>query len=101
MSTFVIQQGLLGFVRLLATAAVAGWISSPMSWSPDAQWLSYTVAPGSEHDGRAPGWLFDASSQTVRPGGRCQESGRKAQESIQLDGLSDLGNPAGCLSGRS
>ena len=32
-----------------------------MSWSPDAQWLGYTVAPGSGPDDREPGWLFDAA----------------------------------------
>jgi hypothetical protein len=62
MSTFVIQQGLLGFVRLIATAAVAGWVGSPMSWSPDARWLSYTAAPDSAAAERRPGWLFDATS---------------------------------------
>jgi hypothetical protein len=61
MSSLVIQHGLLGLVRLLTTAVVAGWISSPMSWSPDAQWLSYTVAPSSGPDARAPGWIFEES----------------------------------------
>jgi Tol biopolymer transport system component len=62
MSTFVIQQTLLGFVRLLATAVAAGWIGSPMSWSPDGRWLSYTMAPDSASAPRRPGWLFDATS---------------------------------------
>src|SRR5690349_14991714 len=61
MSLFAIQQGLLVFVRLLTTAAVAGWIGSPMSWSPDARWLSYTVEPDLAQVGREPGWLFGAS----------------------------------------
>lgn len=46
MISFAIPQGLLGFVRLVTTTvAAAGWVGSPMSWSPDARWLSYTVAP--------------------------------------------------------
>src|SRR5262249_40084251 len=61
MSSLVIQHGLLGLVRLLTTAVVAGWISSPMSWSPDSQWLSYTVAPSSGRDVRAQGWIFEGS----------------------------------------
>ena len=61
MSTLAIHHGLLGFIRLLTTAVAAGWVSSPMSWSPDARWLSYTVAPDPGPVERAPGWIFDAS----------------------------------------
>ena len=43
MSCFAVQNCLHGLIRLLTTAFVAGWAGSPMSWSPDAQWLSYTV----------------------------------------------------------
>ena len=32
-----------------------------MSWSPDSQWLCYTVAAGSEGDTLQPGWLFETS----------------------------------------
>ncbi len=45
MGTFLFQRGLLGLVRLFATAAVAGWSGSPISWSPDSQWLTYTERP--------------------------------------------------------
>ena len=45
MGTFLIQRGLLGLVRLFATAAVAGWSGAPMSWSPDSQWLTYMERP--------------------------------------------------------
>jgi Tol biopolymer transport system component len=67
MSSIVFQNGLLGFFRLLTTTIVAGWVGSPMSWSPDSQWLSYTVAPGSERDAREPGWLFDTTRDIVNP----------------------------------
>jgi hypothetical protein len=56
-----LPHGLLGLFHLVTATLVAGWVSSPMSWSPDAQWLGYTVAPGSEADERAPGWLLDTS----------------------------------------
>ena len=67
MSSFVFQNGLLGLFRILTTTIVAGWIGSPMSWSPDSQWLSYTVAPGSEQDDREPDWLFDTSREGINP----------------------------------
>ena len=61
MISFTTHQGLLGFVRLLTTAVAAGWVGSPMSWSPDAHWLSYTVSPEPGPVAREPGWLFDTS----------------------------------------
>ena len=77
MSSIVFQNGLLGFFRLLTTTMVAGWVGSPMSWSPDSQWLSYTVAPGSERDAREPGWLFDTSRDGVSPRDRSGPSDPK------------------------
>jgi len=32
-----------------------------MSWSPDSQWLCYTLTVGSEADALQPGWLFETS----------------------------------------
>jgi hypothetical protein len=61
MSSLFIHRGILGLFHLFTSTLVAGWMSSAMSWSPDAQWLSYTVAPGSEPEDRARGWLFDTS----------------------------------------
>ncbi len=61
MSSLVLPHGLLGLVRLVTATVLTGWMSSPMSWSPDAQWISYTVAPSSGPDVRAAGWLFEAS----------------------------------------
>ncbi|MHB1556080.1 MAG: TolB family protein [Isosphaeraceae bacterium] len=64
MTTFAISNGLLGLVRLLATAAItAGWVHSPMSWSPDGRWLSYTVVSQPGQEARDPGWIFDTSSE--------------------------------------
>ena len=67
MSLLLMQNGLRGFFRLLTTTLVAGWTASPMSWSPDSHWLSYTVAPGTGHDEREPGWLFDVSYEGASP----------------------------------
>ena len=61
MITFAISHGLHGLVRLLTTVVAAGWVSSPMSWSPDSRWLSYTTAPVPGPVDREPGWLFDGS----------------------------------------
>ncbi len=67
MSSIAFQNGLLGLFRLLTTTIVAGWVGSPMSWSPDSQWLSYTIAPGSERDDRETDWLFDTSRDGINP----------------------------------
>ncbi len=61
MITFAISHGLHGLVRLLTTVVAAGWVSSPMSWSPDSRWLSYTTTPVAGPVDREPGWLFDGS----------------------------------------
>lgn len=65
MSLLLFQNGLRAFLSLLTTTLVAGWGAAPMSWSPDSQWLSYTVAPGTDRDVREPGWLFDVSREGV------------------------------------
>jgi hypothetical protein len=66
MNSLPVQHGLLGVLRLLASTLVAGWMSSPMSWSPDSQWLSYTsVGSNSEAATLEPGWIFESSG--VRP----------------------------------
>jgi Tol biopolymer transport system component len=68
MNLAFIHLGLLGFLRVAASAFVAAWVSSPMSWSPDGEWLSYTVVTTGEADELPPGWIFrtaddDADSQ--------------------------------------
>jgi Tol biopolymer transport system component len=62
MNTLFVQQFAFSMLRLATTAVAAGAISSPMSWSPDSQWLSYTtVAPTSGAAALGPGWIFDTS----------------------------------------
>ncbi len=64
MTTIAISHGLLGLVRLLATAAItAGWVHSPMSWSPDGRWLSYTVVSQPGPEARDAGWIFNTSHE--------------------------------------
>lgn len=70
MSTFIIQRSLLGLVRLLTTAVAAGWVGSPMSWSPDGRWLCYTTAPDPSSVERRAGWLFEATPGEPGPFGR-------------------------------
>jgi Tol biopolymer transport system component len=67
MSLLIVQNGLHRVFLLLTTTLVAGWGGVPMSWSPDSQWLSYTVAPGTDRDEREPGWLFDTSREGATP----------------------------------
>lgn len=58
-----ILHGLVGLVRVLAASSALSdeWVNSPMSWSPDGRWLTYTVIPAPAAPGRAAGWLFDAT----------------------------------------
>jgi Tol biopolymer transport system component len=72
MNLAFIHLGLLGFLRLASASFVAAWVSSPMSWSPDGQWLSYTVVTGADLDELTPGWIFrtangNAGVQADRP----------------------------------
>jgi dipeptidyl aminopeptidase/acylaminoacyl peptidase len=79
MGSLFVRHALLGLIHLVSSALLPGWTSSPLSWSPDSQWLSYTVAPSLERDGQDPGWLFDAARdssarQSVRIASRVHES---------------------------
>jgi len=52
----------LGLIQLNSSTAAAGELSPAMSWSPDSQWLSYTMVNEPGRQRRPPGWLFDTSS---------------------------------------
>jgi hypothetical protein len=67
MNSLIIQHGLLGVLHLLTTAIVAGSMDSPMSWSPDGQWLCYTAVTRSSGELLQPGWLFEASPRAEAP----------------------------------
>jgi hypothetical protein len=82
MRSSFIQMGLLGCVYLVTCSAMAGSTNSPLSWSPDGEWLSYTVAADPKHDSLHPGWLFatthnhpDSAGQDRSPGGRSTSEG--------------------------
>src|SRR5262249_12543552 len=47
---------------------LADGVGSGMSWSPDARWLCYTMAPAGGPEGLPPGWLFDTAPNL--PAGR-------------------------------
>ena len=60
-----VSPGLLGFLRMLAVPVILnGWTHSPTSWSPDGDWLSYTVMSDAEKELPEPGWLLRAPSAT-------------------------------------
>ena len=72
MNLSLLPLGLLGFFRLATATFVAGWVSSPMSWSPDGEWLSYSVVTDAEQqDQFRPGWIFlrveNSDSQSQQP----------------------------------
>jgi Tol biopolymer transport system component len=52
---------LLGLIHLNAVSALAGGLSPTMSWSPDSQWLSFTVVTEPARERQRPGWLFDTA----------------------------------------
>jgi Tol biopolymer transport system component len=59
----VIVQHSLVSLYFLTTTVMAGWMNSPMSWSPDGEWLAYTIAADPARDGQVgPGWLFDTAA---------------------------------------
>ena len=85
MNLSLLSLGLLGFLRLATATFVASWVSSPMSWSPDGEWLSYTVVIDGEQDRFRPGWIFLTADKVSEPpvaairrraGRRSIESGR-------------------------
>ncbi len=51
----------LGLVHFSGAASCAAGLSATMSWSPDSQWLSYTLVTEPERERQLPGWLFDTA----------------------------------------
>ena len=84
MNLSFIQLGLLGFLRLATSTFVAGWVSSPMSWSPDGEWLSYTVVTDAEPDELRAGMdlshgrTSDADARRIPDAGRAGDGGPAA-----------------------
>ena len=77
MNLSLIPLGLLGFLRLATATFVAGWMSSPMSWSPDGEWLSYTVVTDSEPDQFSPGWIFRTANDVSDSAGARAPANRR------------------------
>ncbi len=83
MNSVFIQFGLLGFLRLATSTFVASWVSSPMSWSTDGQWLSYTVVAEAAPDRFSPGWIFRAANDdSGSPGAPARLSAGTGDSSI-------------------
>ena len=61
MIPFILQQSLVS-LWLLTTTSMAGWMNSPMSWSPDGEWLGYTAVLDPGRNDWGAGWLFDTNS---------------------------------------
>ncbi len=65
------QPVLLALLRVLSTTVAASCLHAPLSWSPDGQWLAYTVAEPLGLATLKPGWLFTTA---VESGGRVEKS---------------------------
>jgi hypothetical protein len=79
-----IQQARRGVYHVLTSTLVAGWMSSPMSWSPDSQWLSYTVTTSTKEQKLQPGWLFATSSDQPETRARADLADRMATDPPQV-----------------
>jgi len=80
MIPFIIQRSLVS-LYLLTTTVMAGWMNSPMSWSPDGEWLAYTIVAGPARDDHVgPGWLFDTASGGGKTRGTTEVGERKAAD---------------------
>ena len=56
------QPVLLSLFRLIATSLTASCLHAPMSWSPDGQWLAYTMVEPADTPTLKPGWLYDSGA---------------------------------------
>jgi len=56
------QPVLLSLFRLMATSLTASCLHAPMSWSPDGQWLAYTMVEPADTPTLKPGWLYDSGA---------------------------------------
>ncbi len=65
MNFLLFPQKLIAVIRLASTMLVAGVASSPMSWSPDGDWLTYTVVARQDHDRLQPGCIFDTGTEAT------------------------------------
>ncbi len=63
MTAVAIQLVLLSALLPASNPPAASGMSSPLSWSTDSQWLSYTVVSDLETKGLSPTWLFDTSRE--------------------------------------
>ena len=57
-------------IALLSALALVGCLHAPVLWSPDGQWLAYTLALRPEQPSLSPGWLFATAPQGGRPLGQ-------------------------------
>jgi Tol biopolymer transport system component len=76
----IVQHSLIS-LYLLTTTVTAGWMNSTMSWSPDGEWLAYTIAADpAREDQVGPGWLFDTATGGVDTRGTSEVGERKAAD---------------------
>ncbi len=61
------QPVLLSLFRLLATTLAGACVQSPVSWSPDGQWLAYTLVETAEPPAHRDGWLFEPRAEPISP----------------------------------
>jgi Tol biopolymer transport system component len=55
-----------------------------MSWSPDSEWLSYTVVSDATHDAFRPGWLFASTIDRSDPVGYQRPPGGRSAAEVPI-----------------
>ena len=66
------QPVLIALFQAITNTVAASCLHAPLSWSPDGQWLAYTVAEPPAGATLKPGWLFTPAEEL----GRTEEKGR-------------------------
>ena len=54
-------------IALLLALCLGGCLHAPVLWSPDGQWLAYTMALRPDRPGLTPGWLFATAMPEASP----------------------------------
>jgi hypothetical protein len=62
------QAMIVGLMKFVGISLAWSCLQSPLAWSPDGQWLAYTLEDAAPGSAPRAGWLFDPG-RVGRPGG--------------------------------
>jgi hypothetical protein len=68
----------MGWIAATVWVGMSGSGQAAVLWSPDGQWLAYTISARAESDLPAPGWLFERASDLGRGPGWSEPPRRPA-----------------------